>query len=218
MEDRNGWAVALSPDGVSISFAGNADSIMYDVSNSEVLEMLHARLSEIPKRMMLVTFGILHICRWRRICMRKGGLEYGGNLDSRLEERLLTIPLSLPGSQRICTSGPYLLPSLTLFCDVPDHISQALLSRQRIRTHRFMVHLMINMHEAPIHIGQRLDLILKILSDIVSPPEGHLGREDNVEFNKVLWPRMIDLDSVDRLDLGRECHCLIVSFADRATD
>jgi hypothetical protein len=33
-----------------------------------------------------------------------------------------------------------------------------------------MLHLMVDMYETPVHIGQRLDLVLKILSDIVRSP------------------------------------------------
>ena len=74
-----------------------------------------------------------------------------------------------------------------------------------------MVYLMINVHKAPIYIRQSLDLILQILREIVSSPEGHVRREYNVDLDKVLGTAVVDLDCVDGGDLGREGHRLNVS-------
>jgi hypothetical protein len=45
---------------------------------------------------------------------------------------------------------------------------------------------MIDVYETPIHIGQRFDLILQILGDVVSSPQWHLRRKNNVDLNEVL--------------------------------
>lgn len=44
-------------------------------------------------------------------------------------------------------------------------------------------------------------------------PQRHLGREDNVEFDKVIGAGVVHTASVDLEDLGGEGHCLDKSFS-----
>ena len=43
-------------------------------------------------------------------------------------------------------------------------------------------------------------------------PKWHLGRKDNVELDKVIWPGMIDSASVHLANLGAEGHGLLTSI------
>jgi hypothetical protein len=67
---------------------------------------------------------------------------------------------------------------------------------------------MVDMYEAPVHIGQRLDLVLKILSDIVRSPERHLGRKDDIDLDKVVGSRVVYSAGIDFLDFLGKSHCL----------
>ena len=70
------------------------------------------------------------------------------------------------------------------------------------------------MNKASIHIGKRFDLVLQILGDVMCSPKRHFGREDNVDFDKVVGAGMVDSTSVHLLNLGGEGHGLIESQAD----
>lgn len=96
--------------------------------------------------------------------------------------------------------------------------------------YRLVIRLMIDVHETltspaisfpplkfscntvrethPIHIRQRLNLILQILRDIMRPPKGHLSIHDNVDFDKVFRTGMVNPAGVDLFDGWVEGHGL----------
>ena len=73
-----------------------------------------------------------------------------------------------------------------------------------------MIHFMIHVYEASVYIRQCFDLILKVLRDIMRSPQWHLRRKNNVQFDKIIWPRMVNSTSIDFEDLGAESHGLRV--------
>jgi len=73
----------------------------------------------------------------------------------------------------------------------------------------------IDVDKAPIHIRKRLDLVLQVLGDVVSVPQRHSRRQDDVDLHEVLRSRVIYSARVDLEDLVRERHCLISAFDER---
>lgn len=71
-----------------------------------------------------------------------------------------------------------------------------------------MVNLMVHVHETPVNIWQRLDLVLQVLRDIMRLPKGHLRWKYYVDLDEVTRTRMIDSTGIDFEDLWVERHCL----------
>ena len=70
--------------------------------------------------------------------------------------------------------------------------------------HRLVVDLVVDVHETPVHIRQRLDLVLQVLRQVVRSPERHLRRKDNIDFHDVVRAGVVYPARIDRDDLGRE--------------
>lgn len=52
---------------------------------------------------------------------------------------------------------------------------------------RLVVRLVIDMDETSIDIGQLFYLILQILGNVMSSPQGHVAVHDNIDLDKVVW-------------------------------
>ena len=78
-------------------------------------------------------------------------------------------------------------------------------------TYWLVVSLVIDVHEAAVNIRQLFNLVLKVLSNIVRSPKGHVTVHDDVHFDKVVWPRMIHTTGIDLLDRWVEGHGLASS-------
>ena len=46
--------------------------------------------------------------------------------------------------------------------------------------------LVVDVHERTLDAGQRFDLLLKLLADVVRLPEGRVGVHDDVELHEVV--------------------------------
>lgn len=64
-------------------------------------------------------------------------------------------------------------------------------------TYRCMRSLMINMHKRPLDVWKHLDLVLQLLTDIVSLPKRRLSRHHDVNLDEVVWSALCDDSSVD---------------------
>lgn len=71
-----------------------------------------------------------------------------------------------------------------------------------------MTGLMVNVDKAPVHALQGLNLILQVLSQIVCFPQGHFAIHDNINFDKVVGSRMVNVARIDLLDRRVKRHGL----------
>lgn len=74
---------------------------------------------------------------------------------------------------------------------------------------RLMRYLVIYMNKGPLDIGQCLQLILQILTQIMRLPQRCVGRHDNVDLDDEAWARVVGLARVDGSDAVVECHGLV---------
>ena len=58
-----------------------------------------------------------------------------------------------------------------------------------------MFRFVVNVHEGSFDIRECFDLVLKLLRDVVSFPEGRLGGHDHVDLDEVVWSALQSLQS-----------------------
>lgn len=81
-------------------------------------------------------------------------------------------------------------------------VSDGPLTPDAASTHRLVIRLVVNVHKAPIDVGQGLQLILQVLRDIMRSPERHLAIDDNVNLDEIVGARVVD--AALRRERGRE--------------
>ena len=60
------------------------------------------------------------------------------------------------------------------------------------RTYRRMSRLMIDMYEGSLDIGEYLDSVLKLLTNIVCFPQGRVGIHNDVDLDKIVLVVVLD--------------------------
>lgn len=83
-----------------------------------------------------------------------------------------------------------------------QRVSDGPLTPDAASTHRLVIRLVVNVHKAPIDVGQGLQLILQVLRDIMRSPERHLAIDDNVNLDEIVGARVVD--AALRRERGRE--------------
>lgn len=77
--------------------------------------------------------------------------------------------------------------------------------------YRLVFTLVIDVDEAPIDVGQILQLILQVLGNVMGSPKGHLSVEHDVDLDVVFRARVADTAAVNRLDIAVKGHGLRVT-------
>lgn len=132
---------------------------------------------------------------------------------------MIPVPLRLPALQthsckdnsyedaHECLRCSYNAGDMLCQCSSDDH--KDLKGHNDINcAYRLVFTFMIDMDEAPIDVGQILQLVLQVLRNVMSFPQRHLPIEHDIDFDMVFWARVTNATAVDRLDIAVECHGL----------